>query len=137
MSRDERQLNHESTECNEIEEFNINKTFADIYKEVAGVDISPDTNFVATWSHMMGSCAGSYYRYMWSQVFAADMWSEKFEGNPLNPEVGRLYREAIINNGSTKSANVLLKDFLGREPNSKAFGEAVFKIEQEVKLEED
>ena len=36
---------------------------------------------------MNGYDAG-YYGYMYSLVFAADMWATVFEGNPLDPRLG-------------------------------------------------
>lgn len=64
--------------------------------------------------------AAGYYGYMWSQVLALDMLSA-FGENIMNPAVGRRFRETILANGGQVPAKDLVREFLGREPNSKAF----------------
>jgi thimet oligopeptidase len=44
-----------------------------------------------------------------------------FGDNLNNPEVGQRYRQTILSQGSQKNAAQLVKDFLGREPDNKAF----------------
>ena len=39
----------------------------------------------------------------------------------LNPAPGRADREQVLARGRTEDADVLLRNFLGREPNEKAF----------------
>ncbi|WP_023270687.1 M3 family metallopeptidase [Acinetobacter gyllenbergii] len=79
----------------------------------------PNTEFPGQFGHLMGYQAG-YYGYMWSEVLALDMLSA-FCDNLNNPEVGQRYRQAILSQGSQKNAAQLVKDFLGREPDNKAF----------------
>ncbi|WP_343621147.1 M3 family metallopeptidase [Acinetobacter proteolyticus] len=79
----------------------------------------PNTEFPGQFGHLMGYQAG-YYGYMWSEVLALDMLSA-FGDNLNNPEVGQRYRQAILSQGSQKNAAQLVKDFLGREPDNKAF----------------
>ena len=57
---------------------------------------------------------------MWSQVLALDMLSA-FGENIMNPAVGRRFRETILANGGQVPAKDLVREFLGRERNSKAF----------------
>lgn len=79
----------------------------------------PTTEFPGQFGHLMGYQAG-YYGYMWSEVLALDMLSA-FGDNLNNPVVGQRYRQAILSQGSQKDAAQLVKDFLGREPDNKAF----------------
>jgi thimet oligopeptidase len=80
----------------------------------------PDTEFPGQFGHLMGGYAAGYYGYMWSEVLALDMLS-RYHGKLMNPETGRLYRKTILARGSELRGNELVRDFLGRKPNNKAF----------------
>ncbi len=73
--------------------------------------------------HLMGGYDAGYYGYIWSEVYAADMFTVFKSGGVLNPEVGGRYRSIILESGRMKDPFVLLKKFLGRDPNNKAFYE--------------
>ena len=53
------------------------------------------TFYQASFGHLMGYTAG-YYSYMWSKVFAADMFQRFKELGLLSPEAGMYYRNKII-----------------------------------------
>ena len=76
--------------------------------------------FPAGFGHLMGGYAAGYYGYMWSQVLALDMLSV-FDGQLLNPAVGRRYRQTILANGGQRQPHELVEAFLGRKPTSDAF----------------
>ena len=78
------------------------------------------TEFPGQFGHLMGGYAAGYYGYMWSEVLALDMLS-RYRDHLMNPQVGHLYRATILARGSEKRGSELVRDFLGREPNSKAF----------------
>jgi thimet oligopeptidase len=78
------------------------------------------TEYPGQFGHYMGGYAAGYYGYMWSEVLALDMLS-RYDGKLMNPETGRWYRKAILSRGSEMKGGELVKTFLGREPNSKAF----------------
>lgn len=78
------------------------------------------TEFPGEFGHLMGGYAAGYYGYMWSEVLALDMLS-RYEGKLMNPQTGRLYRKSILSRGSELSGADLVRGFLGREPNNKAF----------------
>ena len=80
----------------------------------------PTTEFPGQFGHIMGGYQVGYYGYMWSEVMALDMLSA-FGDNLNNPEVGQHYRQTILSQGGQKPAKALVKDFLGREPDNKAF----------------
>ena len=80
----------------------------------------PDTEFPGQFGHLMGGYAAGYYGYMWSEVLALDMLS-RYDGKLMNPDVGLKYRQAILERGSELRGSELVRGFLGREPDSKAF----------------
>jgi len=61
------------------------------------------------------------HRYAYSLVFASDMYATVFKKAPLDPKLGKLYRDKILLVAGSRDATDSLKDFLGREPNPKAF----------------
>jgi thimet oligopeptidase len=79
------------------------------------------TFFLSSFAHIMGSYDAGYYGYLWSLVYGDDMYSRFEEAGPTNPEVGRAYREAILEPGGSEDAEDLLRRFLGREPSNDAF----------------
>ena len=79
-----------------------------------------NSQFPGQFGHVMSGYGAGYYGYMWSEVLALDMLSA-FQGKLLNPEVGARYREKILSRGGELSGMELVRGFLGREPNSKAF----------------
>lgn len=62
-----------------------------------------------------------YYGYLWSKVFALDIFEEIKKEGLLNPAVGVRYRKEILEKGSSVDPNILLENFLGRKPSQKAF----------------
>ncbi|KAG0296617.1 hypothetical protein BGZ97_004490 [Linnemannia gamsii] len=80
----------------------------------------------------MGYDAG-YYVYSWSEMHAHDLYTrftdKTTEGNThsdertraLDGQLGREYWEKVLVPGATVEPIELLRDFLGREPNTEAF----------------
>ena len=69
----------------------------------------------------MGGYDAGYYGYLWSEVFAADMFTRFAREGVLNPKTGRDYRDIILAKGRTEDPDELLREFLGRAPNEEAF----------------
>ncbi|NNL71486.1 MAG: Zn-dependent oligopeptidase [Acidimicrobiia bacterium] len=89
--------------------------------EVNELPFPEGTFFLASFGHVMGGYDAGYYGYLWSRVFGDDMYSRFQEDGVLDPQVGRDYRRVILEQGGTKDADDLLREFLGREPNNQAF----------------
>ncbi|KDQ54212.1 hypothetical protein JAAARDRAFT_135927, partial [Jaapia argillacea MUCL 33604] len=82
----------------------------------------------ATFGHITGGYDAGYYGYMYSLVFAADMYATVFKKDPLDPKLGQKYAECILRPGGSREETDSLKEFLGRPPNSDAFLNALFGI---------
>ncbi|XP_077498525.1 thimet oligopeptidase-like [Amblyomma americanum] len=96
--------------------------FRKIQEQLLGYKPQDGTNFSANFGHLMGGYDAQYYGYLWSQVFSADLFETRFKKEGiLNPKTGMDYRRHILEPGSTKNAEELLRDFLGRDPTMDAF----------------
>jgi thimet oligopeptidase len=78
------------------------------------------TRFPAGFGHLMGGYGAGYYGYLWSKVVAMDMRTA-FAADKLDAQVGRRYRDTVLAQGSQRPPQQLVKDFLGRDFNAKAF----------------
>jgi thimet oligopeptidase len=80
----------------------------------------PGTMFPAGFGHIAGGYAAGYYGYLWSLVVAMDLRTA-FAADKLDPAVGGRYRHSILANGGQRPPQDLVREFLGRPSNSKAF----------------
>ncbi|KAJ3497507.1 hypothetical protein NLG97_g1851 [Lecanicillium saksenae] len=78
-------------------------------------------NKYATIGHFIGGYDAGYYGYLYSKVFSTDMFYTAFKANPMDGEVGRRYRKLVLERGGSMDENVMLRDFLGRDPNPESF----------------
>ncbi len=81
----------------------------------------PGTIPEAGFNHLMGGYDAGYYGYIWSRVYAQDMFSVFEKGGLENPVVGMRYRKDILERGGLVEPNVLLHDFLGRDVQYEPF----------------
>jgi Zn-dependent oligopeptidase len=110
-------------------------TYEDKYDSIQGQDLvqvsknlhvirqmpfAEGSHFIASFGHL-NSYAANYYGYLWSKVYAEDMFSVFKKNGVMDTNTGIRYRRAILEKASTKQEMDMLRDFLGREPNSDAF----------------
>lgn len=79
-----------------------------------------ESHFYASFTHLP-DYAAKYYGYLWSKVFALDLFTTIKKHGLLNPEIGQKYIDEVLSKGGCQDPNILLKNFLGREPNQEAF----------------
>jgi len=93
----------------------------EIYPEITGFELIPETHPDASFDHLMGGYQAGYYGYQWSKVYAEDIFT-KFEKNGyLDEKTGLEYREKILSPGGSRDPDDMVRDFLGRESNNKAY----------------
>ena len=79
-----------------------------------------DNHFYSSFGHLTGYGA-KYYGYLWSKVFALDLFATIKKHGLLSPEIGQKYIKEVLSKGGAQDPNELLYNFLGREPNAQAF----------------
>ena len=87
---------------------------------VMGFPTIEGTHWQSGFGHLFGYDAG-YYGYKWSEVFADDMYTRFEAAGPLNRKIGLEYRRAVLEPGGSRDGDVLVRSFLGREPELDAF----------------
>ncbi|MCC7365816.1 MAG: Zn-dependent oligopeptidase [Dehalococcoidia bacterium] len=87
---------------------------------ITGFPYPDGTYFQSGFGHLFGYDAG-YYGYLWSHVFGDDMYTRFEATSPLDRSIGAHYRTAVLERGGSVDGDQLVRDFLGREPNSDAF----------------
>ncbi|KAM7287043.1 thimet oligopeptidase [Ixodes scapularis] len=103
-------------------EADTRKVFREIQESLLGYPPQEGTNFAASFGHLMGGYDARYYGYMWSEVYSMDMFDARFKKEGiLNPKTGMDYREKILCPGGSLDGEVMLRNFLGREPSTEAF----------------
>lgn len=96
------------------------RLYAILVKKYIGISLPQGQIFPAGFGHLMGYDAG-YYGYLWSKVFATDMFTRFQEEGLLNSKTGMMYRQCILEKGSSEDEVKLVERFLGRRVNDKAF----------------
>jgi thimet oligopeptidase len=102
-----------------------NKNVKDIMRSIhdrycTNIRFEPKTNYHTSFGHLSGYGA-KYYGYMWSKVFALDLFETIKKQGLLNFEIGEKLANNVLGKGGSVDPNKLLRDFLGREPNQDAF----------------
>jgi thimet oligopeptidase len=93
---------------------------ADVYRETRIFPVIEGLTSQGSFGHLVGYHA-SYYGYLWSLVYAQDMFSRFEEEGIMNKDTAQEYRRLVLARGGTVEALDLVRDFLGREPNADAF----------------
>jgi Zn-dependent oligopeptidase len=75
----------------------------------------------AGFGHLMGGYDAGYYGYLWSKVYAQDLYTRFAKEGPMNPRTGRAYREIVVGPAATQEPDTALQRFLGRPLSYDAF----------------
>lgn len=98
------------------------KVAQSIYEKTTIYKVQPGNLFQAAFGHLVGY-NGAYYGYLWSLVYAQDMFQRFKQLGLLSPSTGAYYREKVLSRGGSMDAMDMLKDYLGRAPKTDAFYE--------------
>ncbi len=74
----------------------------------------------AAWIHI-NTHPTYYYGYLWSRVYAQDMFTQFEENGLLDTETGKRYRRLVLANGTQRPVLDAVEEFLGRAPNNEAY----------------
>jgi thimet oligopeptidase len=72
--------------------------------------------FYTSFTHLTGY-SSNYYTYLWDKAIALDFFAQFDRADLLGGPAAMRYRRAVLEPGGSKSANDLVKDFLGRPQN--------------------
>lgn len=79
-----------------------------------------DTHPWASFTHL-AIYSSAYYTYLWDEVIAQDFFGQFDPSNLLGGDAPERYRNTVLVPGSSMSANALVKRFLGRPQDRRAF----------------
>lgn len=89
------------------------------------------TAFSPSFSHIFaGGYAAGYYSYKWAEVLEADAFQLFKERGIFNKEVSGSFRKNILSRGNTEDADVLYRNFRGRDPKPEALLEKLGMVEK-------
>lgn len=82
----------------------------------------PNNYKEASFEHIIrDNYRSKYYGYLWSLVYADDIFDTIKKAGIFNSEIGKRYVDEILAKGGSAEPSELIKNFLQREPNSDAF----------------
>ena len=90
-------------------------------KECALMPDVPGTAFSPSFGHIFGGgYAAGYYSYKWAEVLEADAFQVFKENGIFNKETAEKFRKEILSKGSIEDADVIYRNFRGRDPEPDA-----------------
>ena len=102
-------------------EKNIDAIQKDLFSKIRrNIIQTDDDHFYCSFGHLTEYDA-RYYGYLWSKVFALDLFDIIKHEGLLSPVAGKRYAQTILAPGGSKDPNEMLVEFLSREPNQFAF----------------
>ena len=92
---------------------------------------TPGTMPPASFMPIMGGYDANYYGYLWSRVYAQDLFSVFAAEGIDDPATGRRFRRTILAPGGSREPEQLVREFLGRPVEYEAFYEELGVDEEE------
>lgn len=104
-----------------------NKSIMEVSRETYSLVQMPfpeGSHFICSFTHLNGYAA-NYYGYLWSRVYAQDMFSVFKKKGVMDKTTGIRYRKEILEAGASRPELKSVEIFLGRKSNSTAFLESL------------
>ncbi len=105
------------------------KIYLDTLREIIDIpfpeEFVKETNFIASFGHLINGYQSLYYGYLWSLVYSKELYHSLFKGNELNPEIGQKFRKEILSYGGSRKSIESLRIILQREPSISAFIDSI------------
>jgi len=102
---------------------NVTAVSDSLYEHIMGIKPLPGNHEPATIDHFMGGYDAGYYSYLWSKVYALNVYSRFRQDGLENATTGADYRHWILEPGNMQDGMVLLRGFLKKEPSPDALYE--------------
>jgi thimet oligopeptidase len=104
---------------------NLYKMMQELHEKfITVVEFAPDTHMYCSFGHLH-DYTSRYYSYLWSKVFAVDIFSVLKESGLNNSFMGKLYVDTVLVPGGSKDPYEILRSFLGRDPRINTFFESM------------
>lgn len=100
---------------------NVTNSYHKLFRDIFMLKPLKGTHTESSFGHLMGGYGAGYYGYLWSEVYAFDMYTRFQKEGLLNSKTGQEYRSIILERGGSEDPMELVKKFLKRDPNNEAF----------------
>uniref|UniRef100_A0ACD5XBX2 Uncharacterized protein n=1 Tax=Avena sativa TaxID=4498 RepID=A0ACD5XBX2_AVESA len=104
------------------EDVDIDDLIKDLHPKVMlGIPLLEGTSPASCFPRIAVGYDAVCYSYIWSEVFAADLFATKFKDDLLNQHAGLRFRNKVLAPGGSKDPLEIITDYLGREPSLQPF----------------
>lgn len=86
-----------------------------VLPQIPGIVFSPSFNHIFS-----GGYAAGYYSYKWAEVLEADAFAYFKERGIFSREAAEHFRKTLLSRGGSVDADILYRDFRGRDPQPEA-----------------
>lgn len=111
------------TEFDEAKHGDVMAFARDTFARFSPTRLPDEYAMLTSFLHLFGSAYGyaaGYYSYQWSEMLEADAFGRFRREGILSRQAGSAFRKTILARGDTKDPSVLVREFLGRDPDVNA-----------------